>query len=390
LELEAPAAQPPISCPECGSERIWKDGLRKTVSMTVQRWICRNCGHRFSEPSLRDKNVDDLTRDHRVCISQTKAMKNLVTVETRMEPGLREATQDAKGKIVEYAFWLQKEGYSEATILGRSKLLKILVKRGANLYDPESIKKVIVKQAWCEGRKANAVDAYSSFLRMAGGTWEPPRYKGIRKIPFIPLETELDQLIAGCSRRMGTFLQFLKETGARAGEAWSVKWSDIDIVSKVVRITAEKHSNPRIFHISQKLALMVENLPRIYGDRVFSTLTQPLDHHRDHFNQQRTRIAYKLKNPRLLRITFHTFRHWKGTWEYHKTKDIYHVMQVLGHRNIQNTFTYVQLAEELFKDQQEYISKVAKTESDACALVDAGFEFVCDFNGNKIFKKPKY
>lgn len=65
-------------------------------------------------------------------------------------------------------------------------------------------------------------------------------------------------------------------------------------------------------------------------------------------------------------------------------------MQVLGHRNIKNTLTYVQLAEELFKDQQEYISKVAKTERDACSLVDAGFEFVCDFSGNKIFRKPKY
>jgi len=51
---------------------------------------------------------------------------------------------------------------------------------------------------------------------------------------------------------------------------------------------------------------------------------------------------------------------------------------------------YVQLAEELFKDQQEYISKVAKTEVDVCALVDGGCEYVCDFNEAKIFRKPKY
>jgi len=37
----------------------------------------------------------------------------------------------------------------------------------------------------------------------------------------------------------------------------------------------------------------------------------------------------------------------------------------------------VQLAEDLFKDQQEYVSKVAKTEVDICTLVDAGFEFIC-------------
>ncbi len=40
----------------------------------------------------------------------------------------------------------------------------------------------------------------------------------------------------------------------------------------------------------------------------------------------------------------------------------------------------MQLADELFRDQQEYISKVTKTERDACALVDAGFDYVCDFD----------
>jgi hypothetical protein len=37
------------------------------------------------------------------------------------------------------------------------------------------------------------------------------------------------------------------------------------------------------------------------------------------------------------------------------------------------------------KGEQEHVSKVAKTTTDTCALVEAGFEFVCDFNGAKIF-----
>jgi integrase len=382
--------QPP-TCPECSGSRVLKDGFRNYLEEKLQRWLCRDCGYRFSDPVQTNKKENQHTSECRVRVSDNE-MINLATVETRQETGQREATTtpDIKGKIIDYVWWLKKEGYSETTIVGRSKLLKVLVKRGVDLYDPESVKAVIAKQPWSEGRKANAVDAYSSFLKMVGGKWEPPRYEGIHKIPFIPTESEIDQLIAGCSKRMGTFLQFLKETGARSGEAWSAKWTDIDIVSKVVRITAEKRSNPRICHISQKLALMLENLPKTYGEKVFSAPNQPLDHHRDNFNQQRKRMANKLKNPRLKQITFHTFRHWKGTWEYHKTKDILHVMQTLGHKNIKNTLIYVQLAEELFKDQQEYVSRVAKTEVDVCALVDAGFEFVCDFNGVKILRKRKY
>ncbi|MGF3499937.1 MAG: hypothetical protein ACQXXH_01380 [Candidatus Bathyarchaeia archaeon] len=134
---------------------------------------------------------------------------------------------------------------------------------------------------------------------------------------------------------------------------------------------------------------MLETLPRTYGKRVFSTPDMPLDHHRDAFTQQLKRLAYKLENPRIAGITFKTFRHWKGTMEYHRTKDILHVMETLGHKNIKNTLVYVHLAEALFKDQQEYVSKVAKNEKDACALIEAGFEYVCDFNYHKIFRKRK-
>lgn len=58
--------------------------------------------------------------------------------------------------------------------------------------------------------------------------------------------------------------------------------------------------------------------------------------------------------------------------------------------SLNSTLMYVQLAEELFKDQQEYVSKVAKTETDVCALIDAGFDHVCDYEGHKVFKKRKY
>ena len=310
--------------------------------------------------------------------------------QARQEQAQREGTIDAKGKIIEYVWHLQKEGYSESTILGRSKLLKILTKRGANLYDPDSVKAAIAKQSWCEGRKANAVDAYTSFLKTIGGQWEPPRYQGIRKIPFIPTESEVDQLISGCSKRMSTFIQLLKETGMRSGEAWRLTYADVDTATQTVRITPEKNSNPRISHISQKLAAMIEALPKTHGDRLFSQRQGGLDYHREDFNRQRKRIASKLKNPRLRKITFHTLRHFKGTMEYHKTKDILHVMQVLGHKSIKNTLMYVQLADELFRDQQEYVSKVAKTEKDACTLIEAGFEYVCDFEEAKLFRKRKY
>jgi len=137
------------------------------------------------------------------------------------------------------------------------------------------------------------------------------------------LEREIDELIAACSRKIATFLQTLKETGARSGEAWRLEWTDIDTEHNVITINKpEKHGAPRQCKISGKLAAMLNSIPkrnkRVFGKSTLATL-------RKNFMQQRQRTAFNLQNPRIKRITFHTLRHWKATTEYHKTKDILHV-----------------------------------------------------------------
>jgi integrase len=232
--------------------------------------------------------------------------------------------------------------------------------------------------------KVNGADAYTAFLRMTGGKWDPPKYKVAQKLPFIPTEAELDALIAGCGPKTSTFLRLLKETGARLGEAHRLKWSDIDFETGTVRITPEKGSKPRIFKLSTKLLSMLLALKnRSQKDHIFSKLLRT---QRRLFSKQRVNLARKLQNTRLLQIHFHTFRHWKATMEYHKTKDILHVMQILGHRNINNTLIYTQLVN--LKDD-DYTSKVAKTTEETCKLVEAGFEYVRDVNEDKIFRKRK-
>jgi len=62
-------------------------------------------------------------------------------------------------------------------------------------------------------------------------------------------------------------------------------------------------------------------------------------------------------------------------------------MQLLGHRNIQNTLTYTQLVN--FKSD-EYHSATAKTAGEAKHLVESGFEFVCTTPENvMLFRKRK-
>lgn len=110
------------------------------------------------------------------------------------------------------------------------------------------------------------------------------------------------------------------------------------------------------------------------------------------FLRQRKRLAHKLGNPRLVSIRMHTFRHWKATMKYYRTRDVLYVMQFLGHRKIENTLLHVQLANSVFQDQDDQnICKAAKNAQETMQLIELGFEYVAGeyADGGKLFKKRK-
>jgi integrase len=293
-----------------------------------------------------------------------------------------------EGKIIEHSFWLLKEGYKEPTIIMRTKLLKRLVKRGANLFDSESVKETIAKHPCTVNGKICYVTAYATFALWMNIPFRPPRYKRVEKLPWVPPEAEIDQLIAACSSKMATYLQLLKETGMRPGEAYYLKWTSIDMTHRSVRVTPEKNSKPRILSISTKLVEMLNRLPKA-SDRAFGNSL--LRTHTGCFQKQRKRAAEKLKNPRLRRISFYSLRHWKATVEYHRTRDIFHVMRILGHRDIKNTLVYIDLEHEIFKTSNldEFTVKVAHNIKEACRLAEAGFEKCDEFNDVHLYRKRK-
>ncbi|MEM3459269.1 MAG: tyrosine-type recombinase/integrase [Candidatus Bathyarchaeia archaeon] len=310
------------------------------------------------------------------------------TQTERPSVGGTEQLKDAKGKIVEYCFYMQKKGYAEATIRLHRTALKTLVQRGADLFDSENVKEVIAKQKWGENRKRNVIGAYDRFLKFAGLTWDKPFCKArTQKIPFIPTERELDDLISGTGKKLSTFLQLLKETAMRCGEAKRLQWIDVDFEKNIVRLNdPEKGSNPRMWKVSQKLIAMLNALPResvrVFGDG-------PINSMKTTFIKARRRLAAKLQNPRLLSISFHTFRHWKATMLYHQTKDPYYVKQFLGHKELRNTEIYINIERTMFEQgSDEFTVKVAETPEEVKALLEVGFEYVCQ-KDNLIFLRKR-
>ncbi len=282
-------------------------------------------------------------------------------------------------------WYLKKQGKRDQTVTSQVKLIKQLIKLGADLENPENIKMIISSQQWVEGRKRNFVHAYTNYLRMQNKTWEAPNYESVPKIPFVPLETEVDQLISGCVIRHATFLQFLKETGARRCEAFYLRWDSLDFETREVRITPEKGSNPRKLRMSDKLIVMINKLPR-RNEYVFGGGN--VEDFSNSFRNQRARIAFTTGNERIKQINFKSLRHYKGTTEYIRTGNIYYVKKILGHKMIKNTEIYMQTAGD--PSTAECITNVATTGEEARKLIETGFDYVFTTpDALMIFKKRK-
>lgn len=210
---------------------------------------------------------------------------------------------------------MQKQGYKPPTIRGTVNSLKS-VDRRTNLLDVESILAYVARIQVSEARRENLSNHLQRFYKWKGIPFNKPRYNRVMKLPFIPTENEVDQLVGGVGKKTAAFLQLLKECGCRSGEAYAVKWTDIDTERSVVNIVPEKGSNPRQIRISTRLIAMLNALPHKWNFIFHSPEIDPgisQDHFRRVFNRQRRKVAEKLENPRIRQISFKTLRHFKAT-----------------------------------------------------------------------------
>jgi len=195
---------------------------------------------------------------------------------------------------------MRKKPYREATIRSTLSCVKSVARRSI-LDSQESVREYVATANVSDNRKCILVDAMARYYDFRGTPFPRPVYQKILRLPFIPLEREVDDLISGAGNKVATFLQVLKETGLRCGEAWALKWVDIDFERACLTCTPEKNSNPRQLRISNRLISMLNTLPKESQWVFHAESVDPLYSlvkFRRTFQKQRRRLSLKLQNPR--------------------------------------------------------------------------------------------
>ncbi len=387
-------AQAVIKCPECGSEKFFKDGVRKLSNkQEKQRYVCRVCGYRYTYPTSLN-SVSDNSVSSQICVAETKNLEPVQKTKGKLFcAGDAKLSADTKGLLTQFYAYLEKEAYSvESDYVDKVKHLAVL---GANIRDPEHVKTVIGHMQRKDGQKTkNGTKmlycySYDAFVKMLKIQWDMPTYVQEDHDPFVPDETELDALISSAkSKLLAAYLQCLKETFGDPGEVLRIKYLDVDTNNKAISIRYPvKNHLPRTLQVSNRLLAMIEALPK-KDDRVFPTSYANMLRR---FVTMRKRTADIHQNPRLLAVDFTAFRTWAGTMiAYHTNGNVLIVKKLLGHKQIKNTMKYIG---KIQFQSQDFETTSASTVEDILKLGSQGWiEYSVDKINNveyHCFKKPK-
>jgi integrase len=205
----------------------------------------------------------------------------------------------------------------------------------------------------------------------------------------IPTEERIDKIISCCHWVYSTVFT-LSKYGLRPDEISKLTLRNFDLEHNQLTVPSSKQGLQRTIQLKgQTVELLRDYLVRrkIVGvdQRLFASVRKIKATWR--FYRQK---AYgKLKDPELLSIRLYDLRHWFATTTYLKTRDIFFVKYVLGHRRLDNTLIYIHLAKGLINFNEDYVSEVAKTVEEAQKLIESGFEYVTTFDNIMLFRKRK-
>ncbi len=404
FRLSSEHSNPSPSCPQCNSKKVWRDGLRyQMFGSPIQRWLCRDCGLRFSDPNDVQEAKEAVERIERIetkllkspadkvstsqiCVMETK---NLDAEQIMQVPQKSEATKDLNGAIVDFLWYLKKENKAEGTIRSYRHSLIQLLKKGVKLLDPESFKETLALSNWSETHKYCSAKAYQSFLKYRKIEAKLPKYKcSARKDPYLPPPEYFAQLFNNFSQQMTCFCFTLKETAARPVEALRIEWNDIDFPNRKIAINhPAKGNNTRKISVSDDLINMLQQLPRkgktvfTYGEYQFAEKG---------FRKMRKRAIAKTGNQELRKIHFYTCRYWRATDERNKKGNPDSVQYLLGHRSLMYVGLYARLSADYFGGQQECdVQEVDLTDkAKVRCLLSKNYKPV-EVGGVTYFTKPK-
>jgi len=265
-----------------------------------------------------------------------------------------------------------------------------IAKEECGFESPLEVERFVYSMDVSNNYKNKLFQAYSLLCKANGIEFQKPKLLAVQ--PFvirIPTEERIDNIISCCHWVYATVFS-LSKYGLRPDEISKLTLKSFDLEHGQLTVPTSKLGLQRTIQLkTQTVELLRDYMVRRKATSIDQRLFASVRKIKSCWRYYRQKAYSKLKDPELLSIRFYDLRHWFATTTYLKTRDIFFVKYLLGHRKLDNTLIYVHLAKGLTHFSEDYTSAVAKNIDEASKLIEQGFEFVTTFDNIMLFRKRK-
>ena len=153
---------------------------------------------------------------------------------------------------------------------------------------------------------------------------------------------EYRRLLAAAEPHLKPIVEMAVETGLRQRELLGLRWDQLDLDRREVRLTVTKSNQPRVVPLSDRgVAIFVATAP--IGDSPF-VFTNPRTGQR--YRNLRQSFQKACSRAGISDFRWHDLRHTFASWHVQSGTDLYRLSRILGHSTLQMTTRYAHLATE--------------------------------------------
>lgn len=172
-------------------------------------------------------------------------------------------------------------------------------------------------------------------------------------------EQEIEKLLSCCAKHLKPIVITALNTGLRKSEILNLKWSDIDLKNRVVKITMTKNNELKIIPMNDLLySELISIEPGIDNQYVF------VNGNGKPYGDIKVGFASAVKRAGIKNFRFHDLRHTFASRLVMAGVDIRTVQELMGHKDIRMTMRYSHLSDIRLKEAVKRLdgTNLAQTE----------------------------
>jgi integrase/recombinase XerD len=171
---------------------------------------------------------------------------------------------------------------------------------------------------------------------------------------------EYRRLLAAAEPHLKPIIGMAVETGLRQEELLGLKWAQIDLERREVRLAVTKSKQPRVVPLSDRAVAIFVATARV-GAYVFTNLRTG-----QRYRYIRRSFQTACSRAGISDFRWHDLRHTFASWHVQSGTDLYRLSRILGHSTLQMSARYAHLAtEQLHEAVRDMATSMATGASDS-------------------------